>query len=108
MPHASASALRVDEDRRSAPSPRARRTVTITGRPDDRFAPPPRAIHAPAAHSPHRLSSRSPRFVAIERRRPRPRTAERVGPRPDKVAMWAVIMALFLILVTAASSHAAG
>jgi hypothetical protein len=63
----------------------ARRTVIITGRPESRFAPPP------------------PR---VERRRTRPRT-ERLGPRPDRVAMWAVMMALFLILVTAASSHAA-
>jgi hypothetical protein len=64
----------------------ARRTVTITGRPEKRFAPPP------------------PR---LEHRRPRPRATERLGPRPDRVAMWAVMMALFLIVVTAASSHAA-
>ena len=106
MPHASASALRVDEDRRSAPPSRARRTVTITGRPEKRFAPPPRPL-GPAPAAPHRTSFRSPRFVAIERRRLRPRTADRVGPRPDKVAMWALVMALFLILVTVASSHAA-
>ena len=35
------------------------------------------------------------------------RRSHRLGPRPDKVAMWAVVMALFLILVTVASSHAA-
>jgi hypothetical protein len=100
MPNASAGALRTDEDRRPAPSPRGRRTVTITGRPENRFAPPPRA-RAP------RPNGRSARFVAVERRRPRPRAAERFGPRPDKLAMWAVMMALFLIVVTIASSHAA-
>jgi hypothetical protein len=65
----------------------ARRTVTITGRPEKRFAAPP------------------PR---IERRRPRPRASARLGPRPDRVAMWAVMMALFLILVTVVSAHGAG
>ena len=80
---------------------RTRRTVTITGRPENRFAPPPRA-RAP------RVQTRSGRFVTVERRRPRPRAADRLGPRPDKLAMWAVLMALFLILVTIASSHAAG
>jgi hypothetical protein len=59
---------------------------------------PPRAVEA---------SARSPRFVAVDRRRPRARSSERLGPRPDKVAMWAFVMALFLILVTVASSHAA-
>jgi hypothetical protein len=100
MPNASAGALRTDEDR---PAPRARRTVTITGRPENRFAPPPRP---PRALAP-RPNGRSARFVSVERRRPRPRAAERFGPRPDKLAMWAVLMALFLILVTVASSHAA-
>ncbi|MDQ4041367.1 MAG: hypothetical protein M3141_06415 [Actinomycetota bacterium] len=57
-----------------------RRTVTITGRPE-------------------RAVPRHLRLVEIERRRP-PRTAvERLGPRPDRIAMWAVFMALFLILV---------
>jgi hypothetical protein len=57
-----------------------RRTVTITGRPE-------------------RVVPRHLRLVEIERRRP-PRTAvERLGPRPDRIAMWAVLMALFLILV---------
>jgi hypothetical protein len=106
MPHASAGALQVDEDQHREPAPRGRRTVTITGRPEKRFAPPPRPVGPVPV--PHRLSPRSPRFVAIERRRPRPRASERLGPRPDKLAMWAVLMALFLILVTVASSHAAG
>jgi hypothetical protein len=96
MPRASASALRVEDE----PSPR--RTVTITGRPEKHIAPPPR-IHQVAA--PAVPSVRHPRIVEIDRRRPRARTSDRLGPRPDKVAMWAVLMALFLILVTVVSSH---
>jgi hypothetical protein len=68
-----------------APRP-ARRTVQITGR-----------TVAPSL----------PRLVEVERRRPARRPAERVGPRPDRVALWAVLLGFFLILVAATSSHAA-
>ena len=34
-------------------------------------------------------------------------THERVGPRPDKVALWAVLLGLLLILVAAISSPGA-
>ena len=69
-----------------APPP-ARRTVQITGR----------TVAAPSL----------PRLVEVERRRPARRSAERVGPRPDRVALWAVLLGFFLILVAATSSHAA-
>ena len=58
----------------------ARRTVTITGRPERVV---PRHLH----------------LVEAQRRRPPRTAAERLGPRPDRIAMWAVFMALFLILV---------
>jgi hypothetical protein len=64
----------------------ARRTVVITGRPDE----------APRRHL---------RIVEIDRRRPPRRPVERLGPRPDRIAMWAVLMALFLVLVTLLSGH---
>jgi hypothetical protein len=65
-----------------------RRTVRITGRPDDRFS--------------------TWRPMEIDRRRPPRRPAERVGHRPDRIALWAVLLGFFLILVAAASSHGAG
>jgi hypothetical protein len=49
----------------------------------------------------------APRLVEVERRRPARRPVERVGPRPDRVALWAVLLGFFLILVAATSSHAA-
>jgi hypothetical protein len=67
--------------------PPARRTVQITGR----------TVAAPTL----------PRLVEVERRRPARRPVERVGPRPDRVALWAVLLGFFLILVAATSSHAA-
>ena len=69
----------------SAPPPR--RTVQITGR----------TVAAPSL----------PRLVEVERRRPARRPTERVGPRPDRIALWAVLLGFFLILVAATSSNAA-
>src|SRR3954469_17949166 len=69
-----------------APPP-SRRTVEITGR----------TVAAPPL----------PRLVEVERRRPPRRTVERVGPRPDRVALWAVLLGFFLILVAATSSRGA-
>ena len=40
-----------------------------------------------------------PRPVETDRRRPPRRAVERVGGRPDRVAMWALLMGLMLILV---------
>src|SRR3954470_8476302 len=72
---------------RTALSPPPRRTVQITGR----------TVSAPPL----------PRLVEVERRRPARRTVERVGPRPDRIALWAVLLGFFLILVAATSSNAA-
>ncbi len=80
-PRASLAAS-LEPPRASATVP-ARRTVTIHGRPADRYQPVP--------------SSR--------RRQPPPH--RRAGFQPDRVAMWAVFLGLVLLLVAATSSHAA-
>jgi hypothetical protein len=79
-----------------------RRTVAITGRLDD--AAPSRHLRvvSPAAGAQVSLAAR---VVHVERRRPPRRPAERLGARPDRIAMWAVMMALALIVVAAMSSH---
>ncbi|HEU4977877.1 MAG TPA: hypothetical protein VFT42_03180 [Solirubrobacteraceae bacterium] len=65
-----------------------RRTVEITGR----------TVGAPAL----------PRLVEIDRRRPAPRAIDRVGGRPDRLAMWAVMLGIVLVLAAlSSSSHAA-
>jgi hypothetical protein len=69
------------------PPPPGRRTVQITGR----------TVAAPAV----------PRLVELERRRPARRPVERIGARPDRIALWAVLLGFFLILVAATSSRAA-
>jgi hypothetical protein len=63
----------------------ARRTVEIRGR----------TVPAPAV----------PR-VEIDRRRPPRRAIERVGPRPDRLALWALLLGLLLILVAVGTADA--
>jgi hypothetical protein len=84
--------LAPEAPRSAAPAPLAapsrRRTVEITGR----------TVGAPSL----------PRLVQIDRRRPARRATERFGARPDRLALWAVVLGFFLIFVAVTStSHAA-
>lgn len=64
-----------------------RRTVVIRGQ----VAPPPRPYVSTAA-----------------RRRPPRRPAERIaGTRPDRAAMWAVLLGVFMIAVAIMTAHGA-
>jgi hypothetical protein len=69
---------------RSAAAPR--RTVVIRGQ----VAPPPRPYMSTAA-----------------RRRPRRPSERIVGARPDRAALWAVMMGVFLIVVAVMTAHGA-
>jgi hypothetical protein len=60
-----------------------RRTITIQGRGSERYSP------------------------SLDRRRPHRKRHEREGFKPDRAAMWAVLLGVLLILVAATSSHAA-
>ncbi|MCU0312629.1 MAG: hypothetical protein MUC84_01025 [Solirubrobacteraceae bacterium] len=66
-----------------APRRAARRTVQITGRPAE----------TPVAR----------RLVEVERRRPAAPVAERFSARPDRLAAWAVLLGLVLVLVALTS-----
>jgi hypothetical protein len=66
-------------------APPERRTVTIRGYGSERYVP---------------------RRAPTSRRRPE-RRYERSGFRPDKTAMWAVLLGVMLILAAAVSAHAA-
>ncbi len=83
---ADAPALRLISGGREAPAgPRpTRRTVRITGR----------GAQAPAPR----------RLVEVERRRPAPSLVERAGARPDRIAGWAVLLGLVLVLVAAVTA----
>src|SRR5919198_1532190 len=87
-PHDRADAPEPVAARPLAPPPPRRRPVEITGR----------TVGAPTL----------PRLVQIDRRRPARRAVERVGPRPDRLALWAVVLGFFLIFFAVTStSHAA-
>ena len=93
---------------------RPRRTVTITGRPD---GPPPRRPDSIVRTAPRAdgvgagragtFGERTPRLIEVRRRRPPRSGPQRLGPRPDRIAMWALLLAVALVLVAATSSHAA-
>jgi hypothetical protein len=68
-----------------------RRTVTIQGRGSERYRPAPGNGTRPSSAAP----------------RPSVRPYEKAGFRPDKVAMWAVLLGVLLVVVAATSSHAA-
>ena len=59
-----------------------RRTVQITGRPVS-----------------------SLRLVEVERRRPPRSPLERLGPRPDRIALWAVLLGVFCCIVALTTAH---
>jgi hypothetical protein len=80
-----ATAARRDQHAKGTAIP-ARRTIEIRGR----------TVPAPIV----------PRNVEIERRRPPRRAIERVGPRPDRIAMWALLMGIVLILVAVGTADA--
>ncbi len=63
-----------------------RRTVTITGRGAERY---------------------NPRFEPGARPRPQRRRHERTGYRPDRTALWAVLLGVALLLLATTTSHAA-
>ncbi|HKG16439.1 MAG TPA: hypothetical protein VKA96_02000 [Solirubrobacteraceae bacterium] len=105
--HQAARALREDDLELTGvaepgPALKSRRTITITGRPDP--APPPRRLRAvpPQALG---TAPRAARLVQIRRRRPGPHPIERMSAPPERLAMWALMMAIVLIVVAALSSH---
>ena len=44
-------------------------------------------------------------MVEVRRRRPLRSPRERLGPRPDRIAMWAVLMGVFLCVVALSTAH---
>jgi hypothetical protein len=74
----------------------------------------PRATAVPAARRGVRDIRPGRRLMLVEtvalpardaRRRSRPRAAYRVGPRPDRIAAWAVALGFLLVVVAILSAH---
>jgi hypothetical protein len=75
----------------------------VHARPDGTGVPGRRTVKITGYGSQRNLiyASREPR------RRPTERPYERAGFKPDRVAMWAVLLGVLLVLVAAMSAHAA-
>ena len=85
-------------ERWATPPAHARRTVLITGRPGDVTAP---------NLNPALARSRSIAAVDTAPRVRRNRAVTRIRARPDRIALWAVLLSVFLVVVAAWSAHAA-
>ncbi len=84
--------------RMGTPMPRGVRVVRSESRPA-----PVRLMSIDARMS--AAAARSARTSGAGRRRPRPRPAQLVGPRPDRIASWAVALGFLLVLAAILSSH---
>jgi hypothetical protein len=51
------------------------------------------------------VETAAPPASEARRKRPRPRAAQRVGPRPDMIAAWAVALGVLLVVVAIVSAH---
>jgi hypothetical protein len=88
-------------------APRAangRRTVQITGRGTERSLP---AARPTRRHEREGFARPTRRHEREGFARPALRRHEREGFKPDRAAMWAVVLGLVLILVAATSAHGA-
>lgn len=76
--------------------PAIRRTVSITGHPAEQV--PTLRLVKDTSEQPDGLPVRS-------RRRPPLRAIDRIGPRPDRIASWAVLLGVMLVVATLLSGH---
>jgi len=115
MPHAGASAVRAPrpQDEADAEYPKEESLRLVGGRPETRLAPRPVGrSQTPRGGVPGRrtitIQGRGAERYTPRPRRHRPRAPhERAGFRPDRAALWAVLLGVLLILAAATSSHAA-
>jgi hypothetical protein len=95
------------EDRATGPAPAQRRTVKIRGQ----------AVPIASTRPLHIASDEELASVVVDgpwvrpqpptasRQRPRPRAIDRVGPRPDRLALYAFIAGLLLVVIALATAH---
>jgi hypothetical protein len=76
--------------------PATRRTVSITGHPSE---------HVPALRLVKDVPEQTDALAPRPRRRPPLRAVDRIGSRPDRIASWAVLLGVVLVLVTLLSTH---
>jgi hypothetical protein len=94
------------EDRASGPAPAQRRTVKIRGQ----------AVPIASSRPLHLATEEELASIVVDgpwqrprptasRQRPRPRAIDRVGPHPDRLALYAFIAGLLLVVIALATAH---
>jgi hypothetical protein len=95
------------DERAVGPAPAQRRTVKIRGQ----------AVPIASARPLHEASEDELSSIVVDgpwvrarpatpaRRRPRRRAVDRIGPRPDRLALWAFIAGLSLVIIALATAH---
>ena len=101
MSDSAARARRVDEGYARAPE---RQPLHVVGSPSAGVASRRPASRPVSLPDPERRTIEISSAQPVPRRRPRPRASARAGARPDRVALWAVVLALLLAFVAAASA----
>ena len=91
MPEAHARALRVDEPETRPREPRRLRLVEAADADRPLYTDEGRRIVTISTDAPRRRPSR---------------TASRMQSRPDRLAMWAVILGLLMVFMAVATAHA--
>ena len=106
MPNAAARALRDDEHRDARP---VRRLRLVEDHDDRAAAEPPREAEAAYAPTYADNGRRSVKITGqpVPARRRRSAAASRIEARPDRIALWAVLLGLFLVFMAAATANAA-
>jgi hypothetical protein len=112
QPEARAAGARARPARAPRPVPAARpaptpRLVSAAGRGNSAQAPSYRPGEGVPGRRTATIRGRGSDRASAGRRRPSPRRRERDGFRPERAAMWAVVLGVLLVLVAVTSSHAA-
>ena len=103
MQHAGARRLRADDHEYDEPSPRRRLRVVTE---DDSGAPHVDDADAPMYADNGRRTVKITGQPLPARRRPSP-THSQIQARPDRIALWAFLLGLFLVFMAVATANAA-
>ena len=106
MPNAAARALRDDEHREPAAVRRLRLVQDDEDRAPIEAGGEPGVEHAPTYARNGRRSVKI-KGQPVPPRRRRSAAASQIEARPDRIALWAVLLGLFLVFMAAATANAA-
>ena len=105
MQHAGARSLRADDHEHDNDRPTTGRRLRLVGQVDSAEAPA-EEVYAPTYAENGRRTVKITGRPVPPRRRPSP-TQSQIQARPDRIALWAVLLGLFLVFMAVATANAA-